>query len=64
MSRDAIDNMCTVATEEMARRQEVIDWEPSCEEPTVPIMFLEDEFSRSSRSRWVYGVRSAPLACL
>ena len=62
MTRNAIDGMLTVATEEVMPHQEMIDGESFSEEPAVPIMFLEDEFCRSTRYRWVYGVRSAPPA--
>jgi len=61
MTWDAINGMLTVATE-VAYCPGVIDGESSSEEPTVPIMFLEDEFCRSTRYRWVYGVRTAPPA--
>ncbi len=60
MTWEAINRMLTVATEEVISRQEAIGGESSSEEPTVPIMFLEDEFCRSPRYQWVYGVSSAP----
>jgi len=59
MTRDAITTMLIVATEEAASHQKVIDGKPSSEEPTVPIMFLEDEFCRGARSWWDMTFRDA-----